>query len=305
MKKIIFTAAVALMASVGAYAQLLQVESMEKVKLPEGVRTYQAMLSPDGNAVAFTDFDGKLKVLDRTSEAATEISRTGSMMDLAFSSDSRTIVYREASYDNSHRRFVSVKAFDRIAKTSKMLAAPERNLQALELTADVATLVSDGKMRRRSLSGTAATQANGKPILSIERGLLYISENGGERRLASYLGTDGMSYLWASVSPDGQRMLFFAAGYGTYTCRLDGSDMQHLGYIWAPVWYDDEVIVGMQTKDDGHITYEGKIVASDRNGRELQTLTDASLVAVYPSATTGRICFTTADGEMYIMNVKK
>lgn len=303
MKKFILTVGLALLASAAAFAQLLQVESMERVVLPNGMHADQALLSPDGNAVAFTDFDGKLRLLDRTTGTANLISNSGSMMDLAFSSDNSTVVYRESSYDQSQRRFVSVKAYDRKAKSSKVLAAPQRNLQALELIDNVTTIVADGKINRRSLDGKELRSLT-KPVLSIERGLLYITEN-GNRRLASYLGTDGMSYLWASVSPDGNRMLFFAAGYGTYTCRLDGSDMQRLGYIWAPVWYDNDIVVGMQTKDDGLVTYQGKIVAANCKGGELQTLTESTLVAMYPAAAPGRISFTTADGEMYIMNVKK
>ena len=44
-------------------------------------------LSPDGNSIALSDLDGSLKVVDRRSGTARTISRTGSMMDLAFTAD--------------------------------------------------------------------------------------------------------------------------------------------------------------------------------------------------------------------------
>ena len=75
--------------------------------------------------------------------------------------------------------------------------------------------------------------------------------------------------------------------------------------IYAPVWYDNNTVVGMKTKDDGRVTYEGRIVASNAEGTVFQTLTDDSLIAVLPSAAPGRIAFTTTDGKAYILNIKK
>lgn len=290
------------MSAIGMHAQLLEVLSMERVRLPLGVQAEQALLSPDGKTFAFSDFSGKLKIYDRATEKVNHVSDHGSMMDLAFTEDSRTIVYRESSYDNSHRRLVAVNAYDLGSRASRCIVAPSRELQALNVRGLSALTVHGGRAKVCAAKGTKA--ASQWPVLSIERGLLYITEN-GERRLASPLGTSGMSYLWASISPDGQRMLFFAAGYGTYTCRLDGSDLHSLGYLYAPVWYDDNIVVGMKTKDDGRVTYQGSIIASDIYGKSSQVLTDSSLVAVLPTAVPGRICFTTTDGGLFIINVKQ
>lgn len=297
-----FLAAAALMAAFGLSAQVLEVQSMERVKLPEGQHAEQAILSADAKAVAYSDFDGTLNLLDRNTQTSTVISTRGSMMDLAFTSDGGAVVFREASTDARHLRHVSVKSFDIASRKVSELAGPSRTLQALDVQGATAVTVDGGRMRAKAARrGVAAAQP--APVLSIERGLLYINLD-GHRELASYLGTDGMSYLWASISPDGQRMLFFAAGYGTYTCRLDGSDMRSLGYLYAPVWYDNETVVGMRTRNDGHVTTEGAIVATTLDGVR-QTLTEPSLVAVLPSARVGKISFTTTDGELYILNVKK
>lgn len=297
-----FFAAAALMAAFGLSAQVLEVQSMERVKLPEGQHAEQAILSADAKAVAYSDFDGTLNLLDRTTQTSTVISTRGSMMDLAFTSDGGAVVFREASTDARHLRRVSVKSFDIASRKVSELAGPSRTLQALDVQGATAVTVDGGRMRAKAARRGAGT-SQPAPVLSIDRGLLYINLD-GHRELASYLGTDGMSYLWASISPDGQRMLFFAAGYGTYTCRLDGSDMRGLGYLYAPVWYDNKTVVGMRTRNDGHVTTEGAIVASTLDGVS-QTLTEPSLVAVLPSARAGKISFTTTDGELYILNVKK
>lgn len=303
MKKILLTVAVAVVTVFGAGAQLLQVRSMEKVRLPMGVRADQAMLSPDGGTIVLSDMDGTLKVVDRSSDRVRTVSRTGSMMDIAFTSDGSGIVFREASTDASHRRHVAVKNYNLATGATTTIAAPSRTLEAVELRGNVATTIDAGRASDHVL-GREAAAAVSRPVPSIERGLLYLTVD-GTRRLASPLGTRGMSYLWPSVSPDGTRLLFFAAGYGTYTCRIDGTDMHRLGYLYAPVWYDNETVVGMQTHDDGVVTYEGRIIAAAADGTEFQTLTEPSLIAVLPAAAPGRISFTTTDGEMYILNVTK
>ena len=64
MKKLILST-LAVLAAMGLHAQLLKVESMERVRLPQGVRAEQAILSPDGNSIALSDLDGSLKEIGR------------------------------------------------------------------------------------------------------------------------------------------------------------------------------------------------------------------------------------------------
>ena len=121
MKKLILST-LAVLAAMGLHAQLLKVESMERVRLPQGVRAEQAILSPDGNSIALSDLDGSLKVVDRRSGTARTISRTGSMMDLAFTADG--IVFREASTDGQRRRHVAVKSYRLSDGRTTELVAP-------------------------------------------------------------------------------------------------------------------------------------------------------------------------------------
>lgn len=304
MNKTILTVSLSLFTAFAMNAQLLDVVSMEKVKLPQGVEAEQMLLSPDAKTMAFTDFHGTLSVLDRTTQKVSPISKEGSMMDLAFTADGSNIVYREHSYDKNSRRLVAVKSYDIAKASNRVISAPSHRLEAVDVRGVSALTVDNGRAKVVRAAVTPAAVEKQWPVTSIERGLLYITEN-GQRRLVSPLGTDGMSYMWASISPDGNRLLFFAAGYGTYTCTLEGKDMHRLGYIYAPVWYDNNTVVGMKTKDDGRVTYEGRIVASNAEGTVFQTLTDDSLIAVLPSAAPGRIAFTTTDGKAYILNIKK
>ena len=304
MKKSLLTVAAALLAVFSAGAQLLEVQSMEKVALPEGILADQAMLSPDGQTIALTTMSGTLKLVDRAAGTARTISRTGSMMDLAFTADGKSVVFREASTDINHLRRVAVKTYNIATGATRTISAPSRNLEAVEIAGNTVATVESGVMRARSAANGETAARVSRAVPSIERGRLYITI-GGERRLLSPLGTEGMSYLWPSVSPDGSRIAFYAAGYGTYTCRLDGSDLRCVGRLEAPVWYDNEILVGMRTRNNGVITTEGRIIATNLDGTESQVLTDESQIAVLPSASEGRISYTTTDGKMFILNVSK
>ena len=308
MKKSYAFVALALASALTATAQVFTVQSLEKVALPTGVRADQAIISPDGSKVAVSDFDGSLKLVDRNSGRVNTISRSGSMMDLAFNSDGTAVVYREASSDAQGLRHVAVNTYNVATGMSRQISAPARNLQAIAVEGNIATTVTDGRVAAAAVSGSrigAPAAPTSAPVPSIDRGRMYLTV-GGQRTLFSPLGTSGMSYLWPSVSPDGTKIVFFAAGYGAYTCSIDGSGLTRLGWIYAPVWYDNETIVAMITEDDGQVTYSGKIVAAAADGSAMQTLTTPNVVAVLPDTAPGRISFTTADtGELYIIHVAK
>lgn len=302
MKKTLLTLAGVLALSVSAFAQVFEVESMERVKLPGNQLAEQAMLSPDGQHIVYTDFGGQLKVADRQTGTTRVISDRGSMMNLSFSNDGKTVVYRESNIGNDHLRRVAVKSYSIADGAKRTLVAPARNLQGVAVADNKAVTITNGLSATHAIGRTSSLEA-AMPVVSIDRGLMYVNR-GTTRTQVCPLGTSGMSYMWASVSPDGKSLLFYAAAYGTYTCKIDGSDLVHLGRILAPVWYGNDRIVGMQTQNDGRVTYEGKIVAATADGSEFQVLTDENLVAVLPAVADGKISFTTTDGELFIMNVK-
>jgi hypothetical protein len=129
-----------------------------------------------------------------------------------------------------------------------------------------------------------------------------ITVNGKTRNLSP--NGNQFSYLWPSLSPDGTKVLYYLAAHGAYVCNLDGSNVRKVGQMRAPVWYDDNTIVGMMDKDDGEFIYASTIVATTLDGAT-QTLTDDATIAMYPHAAAGKIAFSTPAGEAYIINVTK
>lgn len=300
MKKA-FLGVLLLTSALAMKAQLVTVGEISRVNLPAGVAVEQAVISPDGLNVAFTDLKSRgLSLMPVNSAVAKRISDSGVALDLAFTPDSRTVVFDEVSYDRAHRRSVSVKAFDIATGRKKEVHAATRDLNGVSVDNSGINVVAKGRVASKKLNAAAAA----RPVLSIDRGQLCITENGNTRVL-SPLGTAGMSYLWPSLSPDGKRICFYVASMGCYTCKIDGSDVKKIGWLRAARWLDNNIVVGMRDRTDGNTTTASAIIASNIDGSVKQTLTPERYIAVLPSVATDKIAFSTADGELYIININK
>ena len=162
--------------------------------------------------------------------------------------------------------------------------------------------MTDGKMKLHSLKKGAA-QTMERPVLSRYHLKLYITQGGETRQLAPN-GADER-YIWASLSPDGNRVLYYVSGQGTFVCDIDGSNVIPMGNLTAPKWWNDNTIVGMDEVDDEYSITASAIVARTLDGQQ-QTLTGDDVIATYPlpSSQSGKIAFSTPDGQIYLINVE-
>lgn len=301
MKKTFFSVAM-LCGALLASAQLMDVVNVEQVVIPGGHSVSMAALSPDGSYAVVSPLSGRgLAALDFATGNTKIISYTASPVMVQFNADGSHVVYRDNSYDNSHRRYVSLNSYDVTAGSNTVLVAPSRNLQGFSVEGNTAAAVDNGRLRTVGINGAATTAV--RPTLSIDRGQLCITE-GGTTRVLSPLGERANSYLWPALSPDGTRISFFAVGSGAFTCKIDGSDVKPLGMLRAVCWVDDNVLVGMDDHDNGVVTTESALVAVSADGTVSQRITDASVVAVFPSAGGSKISFTTPTGELYLIDYR-
>ncbi|MBR3830949.1 MAG: hypothetical protein IKJ52_06825, partial [Muribaculaceae bacterium] len=92
MKKI-FISAMLLCSSVLGFAQLVEIQSIDKIDLPEGVSVNQATISPDGSFVVFSqNAKGGLHKMDLASKEINMISANGNSFDLKIAADG-TVVF--------------------------------------------------------------------------------------------------------------------------------------------------------------------------------------------------------------------
>ena len=297
MRKVLFALALGL--SMSAMGQVLDVTSIEKVNLPE--QAVVAAISPQGDYLLLTSATNQgLKKFDLTSGQTKVLSTAASAgHNVKISPDGQKVVYREASVNKKHLRFSTLKSVNLASGESQVVTKPTRDLQGYATTATTIGVVNKGKYSNKALGKDKAQKV---PVLSVNKGQLMITVNGKTRQLSPN-GTQ-FSYMWASLSPDGNKVLYYQAAHGTYVCDLDGSNVRKVGKMRAPVWYDNNTIVGMLDLDDGTYIYASTIVAATLDGTT-QTLTDDATIAMYPHAAAGKIVFSTPAGEAYLITVTK
>ena len=294
MKKI-FISAMLLCSSVLGFAQLVNIASVDKVNLPEGVSVDKATLSPDGSFVVFSqNTKGGLHKMDLNSKEISMISKDGNSFDLKIATDG-TVVFRESKTAENKLRYTSLKAVSpRGVETT--LVAPTRDLNGFAVNGTNVMTVDNNVCAAKSLNGGVAVQM---PVASIRYGQLCI-----DGKVISPNGTEGASYLWASISPNGTKVCYYYVSGGCYVADIDGSNPVYVGKIRAAKWINDYTVVGMHDIDNGEVVTSSKLIAASIDGKQHQELTKDESMAMYPSTNGKSIAYTTPAGELFIVNLK-
>ena len=289
-----------------AQAQIMTVTSIEPLNMSQNKgQVMQAVgISPQGDYLLLsTDTRQGLVKWDLNSGSATTLTTDmGAGSDVRISADGSQIVYSEVSY-KGRRRHQAVKAVDQQSGKKQTLVKATRHLQGFALDDGTAvTVTDDGTIKTHSLKKGASSSMS-RPVLTKRHLKLYITVNGVTTLLAP--NGDGERYIWGSLSPDGNRVLYYVSGRGAYVCDLDGSHVTSMGNLTAPKWWDNSTIVGMSEVDDEYSIVASSIVARTLDGRQ-QVLTGADVIATYPQpcSTAGKLAFSTPDGRIYLLTVE-
>lgn len=302
MRKSILTG-FALSVAVLCQAGLPTVESVTKVDLPAGMTVSMATISPDGTYAVVSPLSGTgLQRLDLSTKQVSEISKTASPLLVEITGDGNNVLFRESSYDKDHRRYVSLKSYDVAGASTTTLVDRSRSLNGFASDGATAVAVENGRRSAKALRGNGTSQ--GRATLSINLGKLCVTDPAGNTTEIAPLGDDCNSYLWPSLSPDGTRIVAFGVGTGSFVYDLNGGNVTVLDMVRAPKWLDNNTIVAMDDHDNGVQTVKSTIMAYTADGSAKAALTDDSVVAVFPTVASGKVAFTTPEGEMYIINLK-
>ena len=279
MKKILLL--VVALVSVMASAQVLEVASVEKLNIPQNADSKIVGIAPDGTYVLISSQTNKgLQRFDLVSENVIKLTDAeGAGFGVEISADSKNVTYREVTYAADHSRMATLVSQDMA-------------------TAQKTTLVKSTRDMQRARSRQAVS-----PVVFIQNGELMITV-GTMSKVLSPNG-QGRSYLWPSLSPDGTKVLYHLAGNGTWVCNVDGTNAKRIGSFRAPKWYNNNVVVGMNDLDNGHVVTSSEIVVYTLDGKN-QVLTNNAIMAMYPyvSADGKKIVCSTPNGEAYLINLK-
>jgi dipeptidyl aminopeptidase/acylaminoacyl peptidase len=275
MKKIFLSLALAF--SMMASAQLLEVTSTQLVTSKADAKV--AAFSPNGDYLLLTNTSNEgLQHLDLASKKTTTITKAeGAGYNVKIAQEGNQIVYREVKLDATKSRTSNIVRHDLAVNKAQVIAQKQQHLVAMVADADRPSF----SIKDRQLMMTK----NGKTIVFSPNGQQY-------------------SYHWASLSPNGKKVSYYISSVGCFVCDIDGSNIQFIGHnCLAPVWYNDNILVGCDTKDNGEVVLESVIVAYSLDGKK-QVLTNGEQIAVFPQAAAGKIAYSTSEGEIYIMNIK-
>jgi hypothetical protein len=263
---------------------------------------FNPMLNTAGDKLLFTasGFSG-LNLVDLSTNQVTEISKeAGAGYEPQFSTDNAQIYYRKTSFENN-RRFNAVLSFDIKTKRNSELLAPQRMLNKIyPLTNGVIAFSGKNILRATAIKSTAA------PIVVSANDELRIMLYNGKISYLNPLNMPEPRYIWVSLSPDNKKILFTAAGKGTYICDLNGKILSTLGSINAPVWFNNDYVVAMEDKDDGHRVTSSKIVLISVVKKTKTDISTTNKIAMYPTASgkASRIAYHTENGEIEVVDVK-
>lgn len=126
---------------------------------------------------------------------------------------------------------------------------------------------------------------------------------GGERTVLNPRGND-VHYVWSSVSPDGNRILFHTK-FGTEICDLSGNILANLGVLIDPQWYGNDYVVGSTETSDGHQYLSSCIAIIRSDGTGYKALTRPEEMGMHPTVSplSGKIAYCTLDGEMHLLQL--
>jgi N-acetylmuramoyl-L-alanine amidase len=119
---------------------------------------------------------------------------------------------------------------------------------------------------------------------------LYIVDEGGTTRMLQPV-RDSNGYLWASLSPDGSKVMFEAASRGVVVCGLNGTIIAELGEFLMPSWYNDDYIIAMSNAANSF--YKGqRIWLISIDGETFKPISPKDERAVQPMTAGGKVVYT-------------
>ena len=269
---------VMLVAAVMLPVMAQEVEVVSRQRLLEGVEgpAYYPMLDNAGERLLFTTEGGALKLHDFADGVTTVVTQDYvAGRDACFGRDGK-VYFVTQSVGEDHLVYRTGQCYD--ARTRK---------------ADVVTPTRHGAMRAvPAEQGDAAWTEGSRVHVTV----------GGEERIFSPVDS-WAGYLWASLSPDGQRVAFFAAGKGIVVIDLRGQVVAMLGNYEMPCWYNNNYIVAQNAKDDGHQFTSSQLLLLKADGTWQTELTKPASMTMQPTCGGGKIVYTTIDGLLYEMKI--
>ena len=284
-----------LAAALALPAMAQEVEVVSKQRLLEGVEgpAYFPVLNPTGNRLLFSTEDGALKLHDFADGVTTVVTRdyvAGN--DACFGGDNKVYVVTQQMGED-HLIYRTGQCFDVLTRQAAVVTPSQHGaVHAVPAT-------RGGALRAPQQNYDSSTNI-GEAVWT-EESRVHVIVDGKERVFSPVDSWAG--YLWASLSPDGKRVAFFAAGKGIVIIDLRGQMLAMLGNYEMPCWYNNDYLVAQNAKDDGHQFTSSQLLLLKADGTWQAELTKPVSMAMHPTCGGGKIVYSTIDGLLYEMKI--
>ena len=255
----------------------------QPVKISTGdAPAHNPVLSPDGSMILFSSDDqAGLNLLNVRDGKIMNIENDvrGAGFTPVFTADNKAVVYRTAkTIDGLMNR--DVRTFS-IADGSKAQVAP-MSRAAIDLKS------SAGITRYAKSNFTSIILTDGSEVTELTP-------------LA-----DAHSYLWPSLSPDGKHLLFVEPFKGLFIADADGSNPVKIAdKADFPGWVSNDIISFVTSHDDGYTILDSTLKVYDLKAGQTTNVTPADVLVGEATAANSTVVYTTLNGEMYSVTVKK
>ena len=274
-------------------AQEVEVTSLKR--LLDGVEgpAFHPVLNASGDRLLFAGDNGALKVYDFSDNVTQVVTRdyvAGN--DACFGGDGK-VYFVTQQMDENHLIYRTGNSYDLVTGRSAVITQPQHGaVRAVSAT-------RGGTLRAPAANYTSSDDIGDAAWTEGSR--VHVIVGGEERVFAPVDSWAG--YLWASLSPDGKRVAFFAAGKGIVIIDLRGQMLAMLGNYEMPCWYNNDYLVAQNAKDDGHQFTSSQILLLKADGTFKAELTKPASMTMQPTCGGGRIVYTTIDGLLYEMTI--
>ncbi len=280
-------------------AQNIRVTSQYEIVLKNTRSAHYPTLNEKGDMLLFSSesYEG-LHLYNFTTKEEKVISEDQNAgYQPVFSNDNSRIFFRKTIFENG-RRYDALESIELKTGSRLQMIKPQRNLRSARSYHNGVLIRADNKLYKSTFGRTKVAI----PVYVSSENLKIFVYIHGKRTLIDPLGGENANYIWVSLSPDNSKILFTATGKGTYICNLKGKIIASLGYLNAPVWYNDSFVAGMQDKDDGQFVTASRIVMMSADGKSQTQISNPLHIALYPTASSGagRMVYCTPEGKLIV-----
>ena len=244
-------------------------------------------LTPDGKWLLYSPTEGtSLMLKNLPTGAVTTVANTGYPGFDALLGDDGKVYYVTQQRKKHNLVYRTAHCYDPVTGKDKVvLKAQHGRVQPLRAARGI-VINGEHQIYRSDKRVGAWTYTRGDK--------LYLVDDAGTTRELQPV-KDSNGYLWASLSPDGTRVMFEAASKGLYVCDLNGQVLTQLGEFLMPCWYNNDFIVAMSNA--GNVRLSGsRIWLLSADGYVCKPLSAKDERAVQPMVAGNKVVYSVIYG---------